>query len=682
MAETRIGIDTGGTFTDLILFDVTSGSVSSLKVSSTPTEPLEAFISSIRQSGAASEEIAFLVHGTTVATNALIQRTGAKVAFLCTAGHEDIPYIQRVNRQFLYDLSWDKPRPLLRSRRHCFGVQERIDAHGQVVLPLENDVVEHLCDQLEAGEFDAIAVCLLFSYLSTTHEELLASALRSRFPDTPLSVSHEVAPIWREYERSSTTIADAYIKPLMQRYVDSLESGLKQGGIDLNWAMMKSNGGLMDARAAADHPIHLAMSGPAGGAVASQYIADLLDLDDVVTLDVGGTSADVGLILDGEFGYTTEYEIEWGIPAAIPLIDIHTVGAGGGSIAWVNAGGFLQVGPRSAGAAPGPICYGLGGDELTLTDANLLLGRLDPQYFLDGTMPLVIDDVEAAMHDMAESISMSTLELAHSIVEIANENMANAIRMVSIERGHDPRNFALLAFGGAGPLHAAAIARKLGIPKVVIPPFPGSFSALGLLLGDLRVDKLWTQSYRSDRVTAVEVVDRFDAISDAAVSELRSQGFDGEPELKYAISMRYLGQNYETEVEVPALSREMKGTSPDEQLQRAYKAFNEAHQSMYDYVIRDSIIEMISFRVTAIGPIPHPALAKVSAGPAESDRSRLVHFAGTGSIETRLIRRPSMPVGESIPGPAIIEEAGSTTIVEPGMTVSRTEEDVLIVEVG
>ena len=495
-------------------------------------------------------------------------------------------------------------------------------------------------------------------------------------------MSHEVAPIWREYERSSTTIADAYIKPLMQRYVDILESGLKQGGIDLNWAMMKSNGGLMDARAAADHPIHLAMSGPAGGAVASQYIADLLELDDVVTLDVGGTSADVGLILDGEFGYTTEYEIEWGIPAAIPLIDIHTVGAGGGSIAWVNAGGFLQVGPRSAGAAPGPICYGLGGDELTLTDANLLLGRLDPQYFLDGKMPLVIDDVEAAMHDMGESIAMSTLELAHSIVEIANENMANAIRMVSIERGHDPRNFALLAFGGAGPLHAAAIAKKLGIPKVVIPPFPGSFSALGLLLGDLRVDKLWTQSYRSDRVTAVEVVDRFDAISDAAVSELRSQGFDGEPELKYAISMRYLGQNYETEVEVPALSREMKGTSPDEQLERAYKAFNEAHQSMYDYVIRDSIIEMISFRVTAIGPIPHPALAKVSAGPAENDRSRLVPFAGTGSIDTRLIRRPSMPVGESIPGPVIIEEAGSTTLVEPGMTILRTEEDVLIVEVG
>ena len=682
MTVKRIGIDTGGTFTDLILFDVDNGSISSLKVSSTPSEPLEAFIASIRQSGARPEEIAFLVHGTTVATNALIQREGAKVAFLCTAGHEDIPYIQRVNRQYLYDLSWDKPRPLLRSRRHCFGVKERINAHGDVVVPLESGAIDVLCQQIAEGDFEAIAVCLLFSYMSTTHEELLAAELRRRFPDTPLSVSHEVAPIWREYERSSTTIADAYIKPLMQRYVDSLESGLKNAGIDLNWAMMKSNGGLMDAGAAADHPIHLAMSGPAGGAVASQYIAGILGLDDVVTLDVGGTSADVGLILNERLGYTTEYEIEWGIPAAIPLIDIHTVGAGGGSVASVNAGGFLQVGPKSAGADPGPICYGLGGEELTLTDANLMLGRLDPQYFLGGKMRLEMEAVEVAMHDIAAPLGMSQIELAHSIVEIANENMANAIRMVSIERGHDPRNFALLGFGGAGPLHAAAIAKKLGIPTVVIPPFPGRFSALGLLLGDLRVDKLWTQSYRSDRVTAEEVVSKFDAIAKAAVSELRSQGFEGEPELKYAINMRYLGQNYETEVEVPPLSQEMSGTSAVEQLERAYKAFDEKHKTMYDYVIKDSIIEMISFLVTAIGEIPHPALAKVSGDDSDTARERLVHFAGLGSVSTKLIRRSAMPVNEVIVGPLLVEEAGSTTLVEPGMTAVRNEQDILILEVG
>lgn len=678
----RIGIDTGGTFTDLILFDVDDGTISSLKVGSTPQEPLSAFIAAIRESGAAPEDISFLVHGTTVATNALIERKGAKVGFVCTAGHQDIPYIQRVNRQFLYDLSWDKPRPLLQSRRHCFGAKERIGSHGEVVLPLDPDGIDALCDALEEGDFDAFALTLLFSYLNTSHEEQLAAALRERFPDTPLSVSHEVAPIWREYERASTTIADAYIKPLMQRYVNSLQAGLNDAGIDLNWAMMKSNGGLMDAGAAADHPIHLAMSGPAGGGVAAKHIADLLGVADAVTIDVGGTSADVGLILESKVGYTTEYEIEWGIPAAIPLIDIHTVGAGGGSIAWVNAGGFLQVGPQSAGADPGPICYGMGAADITLTDANLALGRLDPAYFLGGKMRLDTAAMQDAVATMAESLGMSSTALAHSIVEIANENMANAIRMVSIERGHDPRHFTLVAFGGAGPLHGAAIARKLGIPTVVIPPFPGSFSALGLLLGDLRVDKLWTQSYRSDRVTPEEVVGKFDMIAEAAVNELRSQGFDGEPELRYAINMRYLGQNYETEVEAPALSLAMMNTSAEAQLERAYRAFNAKYRKMYDYVMKDAIIEMIGFQVTAIGAIPHPELARVSVDDPDTGRARDVTFADHGTVETRLIRRSAMPVDETIAGPVIVEEDGSTSLVEPGMIVRRTDQDILIVKVS
>lgn len=682
MTSVRIGIDTGGTFTDLIAFDTGAGTISSLKVASTPREPLSAFISSILQSGAPPESIEFLVHGTTVATNTMIQRSGAKVAFVCTAGHEDIPYIQRVNRQYLYDLSWDKPRPLLWSRRHCLGVSERIDARGDVITPLDDAAIDELCNRLAEGGFEAIAVCLLFSYLNTSHEQRLAAELRRRFAGTPLSVSHEVAPIWREYERSSTTIADAYVKPLMRSYIASLQKGLTNAGIDLNWALMKSNGGLMDASSAAEHPIHLVMSGPAGGAVASKAVADLVGVENLVTLDVGGTSADVGLILDGRFGYTTEYEIEWGIPAAVPLIDIHTIGAGGGSVAWVNAGGFLQVGPRSAGADPGPICYGTGGAELTLTDANLVLGRLDPDYFLGGAMTLTAEAAESAMDGMAASLGLSGIDLACSIVEIANENMANAIRMVSVERGHDPRQLTLAAFGGAGPLHGAAIARKLQIPRVVVPPFPGSFAALGLLLGDLRVDKLWTQGYRSDLVSAEEVAARFDAIAEAAVEELRSQGFSGVPELTYAINMRYLGQNYETAVEVPALGSAADATSAQEQLERAYRAFNRAHQQMYDYVIRDAVIEMVSFRVTATGAIPHPELTRVHVAERDEERTRRVFFMSFGPVETRLLRRPAMPVGVVIDGPVIIEEEGSTTVVEPDMTVLRTEHDVLMVEVS
>ena len=682
MSATRVGIDTGGTFTDLIAFDTTDGTVTSLKVASTPAEPLRAFLGAIEASGVAADGIAFLVHGTTVATNAMIQRAGARVGFICTAGHEDIPYIQRVNRQFLYDLTWNKPRPLLVSRRDCFGVAERITADGEVLTPLTSEAVDDLCDRIAAnGDLEALAVCLLFSYLNTDHEQALARALRERFGDLPLSVSHEVAPIWREYERSSTVIADAYVKPLMQGYVASLAGGLAAADIDVKWAMMKSNGGLMNADAAADHPIHLAMSGPAGGAVAGRHVAGLLGLDNVVTIDVGGTSADVALILDGDVGYTTSYEVEWGIPAAIPLMDIHTVGAGGGSIAWVNAGGFLQVGPESAGADPGPICYGAGGREVTLTDANLVLGHLDPDYFCGGAMPLDESLARCATADMAADLGMSPLELAHAVVQIADENMANAIRMVSIDRGHDPRHFALLAFGGAGPLHGAAVARKLHIPTLVVPPFPGSFSALGLLLGDLRVDKLWTQSFRSDRAGPAEVAERFATIARAATEELRSQGFDGECELRYAINMRYLGQNYETEVEVPPIDA-LDAEGAAEQLQRAYEAFHERHRAMYEYVIADAVIEMVSFRVSAIGAIPHPRLARVEPEAGHPESSRQVYFGGEGLVGCRVLRRRAMPVDEVLEGPLIIAEGGSTTLVEPGMRVRRTPEDVLIVEVS
>lgn len=682
MTSVRIGIDTGGTFTDLIAFDTSDGTVSSLKVASTPAEPLRAFLGSIEASGVPAGDIAFLVHGTTVATNAMIQRAGARVGFICTAGHEDIPYIQRVNRQFLYDLTWNKPRPLLVSRRDCYGVAERITAGGEVLTPLSAEAIHDLCERLAAnGELEALAVCLLFSYLNTDHETALAAALREQFPRLPLSVSHEVAPIWREYERSSTVIADAYVKPLMQRYVTSLAGGLTEADIGVNWAMMKSNGGLMKAAAAADHPIQLAMSGPAGGAVASRHVAGLLDLENVVTIDVGGTSADVALILGGEVGYTTSYEVEWGIPAAIPLMDIHTVGAGGGSIAWVNAGGFLQVGPQSAGADPGPICYGAGGQQVTLTDANLVLGHLDPHYFCGGTMRLDADLARRATAEMASGLDMSPLELAHAVVEIADENMANAIRMVSIDRGHDPRHFALLAFGGAGPLHGAAVARKLHIPTLVVPPFPGSFSALGLLLGDLRVDKLWTQSFRSDRVGPAEVAERFATIARAATEELRAQGFEGECELRYAINMRYMGQNYETEVEVPPIDA-LDAAGAAEQLERAYAAFHDRHRAMYEYVIADAIIEMISFRVSAIGAIPHPRLARVRPESGHLESTRRIHFAGEGMTDCRVIHRRAIPVEETFEGPLIVAEEGSTTLVEPGMRLRRTPEDILIVEVS
>lgn len=675
MASFRIGIDTGGTFTDLVGFNVDTGELQSLKVPSTPSEPLRAFIGAIQESGVDACDIAGLVHGTTVATNALIQRTGAKVAFVTTAGFEDMPYIQRVNRQELYNLDWDKPRPLLRSRRHCFGVNERVNAKGQVVKPLDLEEIETLCDKLIAGEFEAVAVCLLFAYLNTEHEQMLEQRLRTRLDGLPVSVSHKVAPIWREYERASTTIADAYLKPLIRGYVGSLQRGLAGEAIDIPWALMKSNGGIMQAPAAVDHPIEVAMSGPAGGMVAGQWLSELLGMKDVVTIDVGGTSADVGIIVDGQLNHTTEYEIEWGIPAAIPIIDLKTIGAGGGSIAWVNAGGFLQVGPQSAGAEPGPICYGQGGTEPTLTDANLILNRLDPDYFLGGKMQLQLELARGRMEEMADQLGMETDHLAHSIVEIANENMANAIRMVSVERGHDPRHFALVAFGGAGPLHGASIARKLEIPKVVIPPSPGAFSAMGLLMADLRVDKVWTQAFRSDQVSADVVDSQLRRIAKAASEELRQQGFTGEPQVYYYINMRYLGQNYETEVEVPPM------VAGEATLDEAYEAFHRLHEAMYGYRIPTAIIELISFKVTAVGVIPKPRLSTIKSVEEGPYRERLVHFYGHGPTSCRLIRRTALPVGKRLAGPLIVEEDGSTTLVEPGMHLTRSEHDILLLEV-
>src|SRR5215204_6442897 len=435
-----VGIDTGGTFTDLVAYDFDSGTLSTSETPSVPSQPGQALLDAVQAADLAMSDIDGLVHGTTVATNALIERTGARVLLLVTAGHEDIPYIQRINRKTLYDLRWQKPKPLLTSRRDSVGVPERVGSQGQIIRPLDVDALVAACREARQRPIEVVA---------------------RELPGLPISVSHEVAPIWREYERTSTTVADAYLKPLMERYVGNLSSTLTEAGLTSPWTIMKSNGGAMLASGAALHPIQTAQSGPAGGMLVAAGLGTQAGLPDLLTLDMGGTSADVGIIRDGSQRHTTEYEIEWGIPAAVPLIDIRSIGAGGGSIAWIDAGGFLRVGPESAGAVPGPACYGLGGTRPTVTDANLLLGRLDPNYFLGGRMQLDPALSEKALAELAERGGMGIVDLASSIVEIANENMASAIKMVSLERGHDPRRFALFGFGGAGPLHAAAVARSL-----------------------------------------------------------------------------------------------------------------------------------------------------------------------------------------------------------------------------
>jgi N-methylhydantoinase A len=671
-----IGIDTGGTFTDMVVFDPASGNVASLKTSSTPATPGQAIVNALHEGGVDAGAVETFTHGTTVGTNALIERTGCKVAFVTTSGFEDTPFIQRINRRVLYDLRWTKPEPLVASRRLCLGLGERLDSDGTVVRSLDENEVRALCADIRESGADAVALSLLFSYVRTDHEERVKEIVAEELPGIPVSVSSEVAPIWREYERASTTIADAYLRPLFGRYVTSLDESLRGAGMGREWTIMKSNGGAMLSEAAADAPIQTVMSGPAGGMTATEHIARHLGEPNVLTLDMGGTSADVGILVNGAQRHTTEYEIDWGLPAAVPLIDIKSIGAGGGSIAWVDAGGFLRVGPRSAGAEPGPICYGRGGTEVTVTDANLMLGRLDPEYFLAGRMKLDPEPVQAAMEALGEQIGLAPLELAASVVEIANENMASAIKMVSLERGHDPRRFSLLAFGGAGPLHAAAVARTLGIPKVIIPLHPGVFSALGLLLADIRVDKVWTQAFRSNNVDAELVNRQFGRITERALAELRQEGFAGEPEIRRAINMRYFGQNYEHEVELDA------GELDEAALERAFRRFDQLHAERYGYAIEREVIELVSFKVSAIGKRPQLDLSHAD-GAARLERSeRQVYVRGHGWLDAEVVHRSALAPGETIAGPAVVEEEGSTLFVEPGMTVERTAQGALVIDTG
>ena len=671
-----IGIDTGGTFTDMVVFDPTTGRVDSLKTSSTPSAPGQAIVNALDEGGVVASEIETFTHGTTVGTNALIERTGCKVAFVTTKGFEDAPFIQRINRKVLYDLRWRKPEPLVASRTLCLGLDERVDAHGTELRPVDEGEVRALCGTIRDSGAEAVALCLLFSYVSTEHEERVKRILAEELEGLPVSVSHEVAPIWREYERSSTTIADAYLRPLLGRYVSSLDTALRDAGMTREWTLMKSNGGAMLSGAAADAPIQTVMSGPAGGMTATEHVARVLEEPNVLTLDMGGTSADVGILVGGQQRHTTEYEIEWGLPAAVPLIDIKSIGAGGGSIAWVDAGGFLRVGPRSAGAEPGPICYGRGGTEVTVTDANLLLGRLDPEYFLGGRMRLDPSTVADAMEALGTTMGLDALELAASIVEIANENMSSAIKMVSLERGHDPRRFVLLAFGGAGPLHAAAVARLLGVPKVIVPQYPGVFSAVGLLLADIRVDKVWTQAFRSNDVDAALVNSQFTRITERAVDELRREGFAGEPHVRRAINMRYFGQNYEHEVEID------DGGLDETALERAFRAFDALHAERYGYAIEGEVIELVSFKVTVIGRRPPLDLSRADGATGLQRSAREVYVRRQGFVEATVVRRSSLEPGEIVAGPALIEEEGSTTFVEPGMTVEHSAQGALVIDTG
>ena len=663
----RVGIDTGGTFTDFVSIDETSGELRITKTSSTPENPIEGVVDSIDQStvGDAAGEISQLIHGTTVTTNALIERDGAEVGYITTAGFTDVPFIQRINRKGHYDLTWDKPEPLV-SRRNCYGVTERTDYTGREVEPLDEAELRSVVRELMADGIDTYAVMFLFSYVDPDHELRAEEIILEENPDAHVSLSHRVYSKWREYERGSTTLADSYLKPDMQRYVDEFVTRMDDRGIE-NTAIMKSNGGIMLPDATKENPIHTITSGPAGGVISALQFGSRFDFDDLVSLDMGGTSCDLSVITDGEQNYTTNFELEFGLPINVPMIDIATIGAGGGSVAWVDEGGLLNVGPKSAGAQPGPVCYGRGGTEPTVTDAHLILGRLNPEFFLGGAIELEEDAAYDALEALGEKIDMSAEEAAASIVQIANNNMQNALSAELVERGYDPAQFAMVSFGGAGPLHAAELADKAGIKHVVVPIHPGVASATGLVMADGRVDYEQTMAMRSDAYDLEAIESTFESLTERAVVDLEREGFTDEITVSTAMGMRYLGQNYEIEVPVGF------DTVTEETLSELFDRFHDLHDDLYGFANQDEVIEIISFKVTAHQPRDSPPLEKQPATDCEPKTTRAVYFEGSGTVDADVYERDDLGGNATVSGPAIVEDTDATTSVPPEATLETDE---------
>jgi N-methylhydantoinase A len=683
----RLGVDIGGTFTDAVLWDDSGGAPRIAKVPSTPRDPSAGFLSAardvVRSAGLAPGDVGLIVHGTTVATNAIIEGKTARTAFVTTAGFRDLLEIQRQIRPSLYDLQFEKPPPLV-PRDLCFELTERLDARGTVLQPLDETEVPRIARALRAAGVESVAVCLLHAYRNPDHEQRAGALLRAALPRASVSLSSDVAPEFREYFRASTTVLNAAVRPVVERYLGAIEQRLRADGFAAPLLVMQSNGGVLGAASARERPVFMVESGPAAGVIAATYLAECLGRRDVIAFDMGGTTAKAGLVRDGTPAITKEYEVGaragtgtgaargTGYPIRTPVIDLVEIGAGGGSIAWVDAGGALRVGPHSAGADPGPACYGRGGTEPTVTDANLVLGRLAPDSFLGGALRLDVDAARRAVEQRcAGPLGLDVVAAAHGIVEIANAAMTNALHLVSVQRGHDPRDFALVAFGGAGPLHTNRLAAELHVPLTVVPPSPGVASALGLLATDLVHDYSRTLHRPTGTLDPRAV--------DSAFQELESEGRrvlerDGVPPSSIAfrryLEMRYAGQSFELTVPVPA------GGLRDGRLRATVDAFHREHRRAYGFAVPDEPTEVVTLRLAAVGRMPRPRLRPRSAIGRGSDAARVrrVYFEEAGDfIRCPVYDRNSLAAGLRLDGPAIVEELDSTCVIHPGYAAAVDE---------
>ncbi|MDP6787345.1 MAG: hydantoinase/oxoprolinase family protein [Rhodospirillales bacterium] len=670
----RVGIDTGGTHTDVVLVDGEGDGVLALKVPTTPDDLSQGVLDGLgrilEEADQPASSISHFVYATTLVTNLLVEGSDIPVGLITTEGFRDILGIGRASRKpNIYDIQWAPPPPLV-PRYLRLVVPERIDHQGRVVTPLDEAATLKALGQLVAAGVKSIAVCFINGYANPVHEQRVAALAARECPDLDISLSSDVVREFREYERLSTTVVNAYVASPLTRHMDGLTEKLAGNAVASTPYTMRSNGGIMTFAAAKRLPVTMTHSGPMGGIVGGTAIAAACGIGDIITLDMGGTSADVSLVAGGEPVLTTRGTVGRH-PVLLPMLDLVTIGAGGGSVAWVDAGGALKVGPRSAGAVPGPACYDQGGDEPTVTDANLMAGRLNADFFLEGSRGLKSERSEAALHDkIAGPLGMTAGEAAIGIMAIAESHMVNAIKLISVERGLDPRDFTLVGFGGCGPLHAARLAEELSIGRVLIPSAPGNVSAMGLLSADVRHDMVRTHVKALDDVDPKAVGAEFEEMMERGVAALAADGIDaGRRRYLPAVDLRYKGQNYELTLPFPGqeVGEGLAGTLG--------QAFHESHRGVYGYELPKRAIQLVNLRLTAIGEvqrIPWPEHDGNASG-AEPIAKRKV-LIGPGRLETvPVYRLAGLSPGASFPGPGLVEYTGSTLFVPDGWTATFDE---------
>ncbi len=675
MARYRVSMDIGGTFTDVVTYDDTAGVFAASKASTTPGNLSEGVLAGLDSVVQDPADIGFLVHGTTQGLNAFLERRGVPVLLLATAGVEDSYHIARGPRTRLYDLHYRKPEPLVR-RRDVIGIGGRMAAEGMELAPLDEEAIRAAARRAAEEHYGAVAVAFLFSYKNPAHElrarEILLEELGSDFT---VSLSHQAAKEWREYERTSSAVVEAYTGPIVRRYLSELEGRLVDRKLTVPLHVMQSSGGILTAESARARPLQTLLSGPVGGAIACAELSRQTARPHLIGIDMGGTSFDVSLIVDGEPDVSAEAHLE-GLPMLMSVVNIHTVGAGGGSVAWSEAGG-LRVGPRSAGARPGPACYGRGGTEATVTDANLVLGRIDPNGFAGGQMTLDAELAATAVSDLAEQFGLTTVAMADGICDVANSKMAQAIRTITVSRGIEPRDSALVAFGGAGPMHAVFLAQELGIEETIVPRFPGAFSAWGMLQTQIRQD--YTEPYffldadldvddMTAALTRTEAMGLETLLHESVAADQRSAS--------HSVDIRYAAQEYTLTVQLAS------ATEPTEPgfVKTVAERFAVVHEARYGHANLGAPIEFVMLRTTAFGDLGKPAPQKwaTATDVAFPHVISKVAFAGEPR-DSMIVRRDDLLVGHTFVGPAVVTEDTATTVVPPGYTVTIDEIGSLII---